>query len=73
MVLTKCGEVQDLMHFNQLLLPYPGDCSRFCQCDLSQALRHFCPVGLHFNADIQSCDWPHMARCSITRTLAFYF
>ena len=46
-----------------LMLPNPDDCASFCKCDWGQAVWFACPEGLHFNADLQVCDWPDHAGC----------
>lgn len=46
-----------------LMLPNPDDCASFCKCDWGQAIWFACPEGLHFNADLQVCDWPDHAGC----------
>jgi len=72
--MEKCSVSADLMHFEQMLLPYPGDCSRFCSCESDErALAHQCPEGLHFNGNLQACDMPGKAKCSISDTVNYYY
>jgi len=44
-------------------LPNPDDCGSFCKCDWGVAYYFDCPDGLHFNADLEVCDWPLYANC----------
>ena len=46
-----------------LHLPNPLDCASFCKCDWGEAHYFGCPPGLHFNAELQVCDWPEQANC----------
>ncbi|XP_059477880.1 mucin-2-like [Neocloeon triangulifer] len=46
-----------------LHLPNPGDCGSFCKCDWGTGYYFDCPDGLHFNAQLQVCDWPQYAGC----------
>ncbi|CAG0896712.1 unnamed protein product [Darwinula stevensoni] len=48
-----------------LHLPNPLDCGSFCQCNWGTAIYMPCPAGLHFNAELQVCDWPENAGCDI--------
>jgi len=73
MVMKKCGTIEEVSLFNEMLLPYPGDCTRFCRCDGVKAYHIPCPAGLHFNADVQSCDHPQTARCTVTRTINYFY
>lgn len=49
-----------------LHVPNPDDCSSFCKCDGGVAYLFDCPVNLHFNAELQVCDWPWNAGCDPT-------
>lgn len=44
-------------------LPYPGDCTKFCHCGENGNLGKNCPAGLHFNPELEECDWPENAGC----------
>ncbi|KAK7076829.1 hypothetical protein SK128_010477 [Halocaridina rubra] len=48
-----------------LLLPNPMDCGSFyiCSWDNVAFLQH-CPASLHFNPDLQVCDYPEKVSCS---------
>ncbi|CAB3382259.1 Hypothetical predicted protein [Cloeon dipterum] len=49
-------------------VPYPGDCTKFCKCELDGAKEFLCPGGLEFNEGLQVCDWPSTAACTIPGT-----
>lgn len=46
-----------------LHLPHEYDCTKFYKCDWGRAVLFSCPPGLHFNSDLQVCDWPESAGC----------
>lgn len=46
-----------------LHLPHEYDCTKFYKCDWGRAILFDCPAGLHFNRDLQVCDWPDSAGC----------
>ncbi len=46
-----------------LHLPNPRDCGSFCKCDWGVAHWFDCPPNLHFNPELQVCDWPWNAGC----------
>uniref|UniRef100_A0A2A4JGS2 Chitin-binding type-2 domain-containing protein n=1 Tax=Heliothis virescens TaxID=7102 RepID=A0A2A4JGS2_HELVI len=49
------------------LAPHPHDCRLFYYC--SSVLRPICrrcPLGLHFNPELQVCDWPNNVNCTAT-------
>ncbi|XP_022901765.2 chondroitin proteoglycan-2-like [Onthophagus taurus] len=39
------------------------DCGRYCKCDWGVAFEMKCPDGLHFNPQMNVCDWPKDAGC----------
>uniref|UniRef100_A0A8W7P7E8 Chitin-binding type-2 domain-containing protein n=1 Tax=Anopheles coluzzii TaxID=1518534 RepID=A0A8W7P7E8_ANOCL len=43
-------------------LPH-SDCTKFYKCSGGNACEQLCPIGLHYNAREQSCDWPNRACC----------
>ncbi|XP_057655102.1 mucin-22-like isoform X2 [Diorhabda carinulata] len=45
-----------------------SDCTKFCQCSNGVAYEHDCPAGLHFNSDLNVCDWPEDAGCESSST-----
>lgn len=50
---------------NPTQLPHHSDCNRFFKCDHGIAFEYRCPVGQHWNAARNWCDFPNLARCSI--------
>jgi hypothetical protein len=50
---------------SSLHLPNPLSCTSFCKCDWGVARYFECPAGLHFNAELQVCDWPEGAKCTV--------
>ena len=44
-------------------VPNPNDCGSFYKCDWGNPIYFDCPEGLHFNAELQVCDWPANAGC----------
>lgn len=55
-----CPDVWPVVENNHL---FPGDCTKFCHCANDGNWLKDCPEGLHFNAELQVCDWPHSAGC----------
>ena len=48
-----------------VLLPNPADCSTFFSCSDGVPILMHCPNGLHFNAELDVCDWPADAGCDV--------
>ncbi|CAG4943353.1 unnamed protein product [Parnassius apollo] len=46
------------------LLPHDDDCNLFYYCVLGEKVQRNCPSSLHFNKNLQVCDWPDEAGCS---------
>jgi hypothetical protein len=44
-------------------LPHETDCTKFYKCDNGQKVEFDCPDGLHFNEELEVCDWPEYAGC----------
>ncbi|XP_018303170.1 uncharacterized protein [Mycetomoellerius zeteki] len=40
------------------VMPYPGDCSMYQQCDESGCFVMRCGIGTEFNPAISTCDYP---------------
>ncbi|XP_011691051.1 PREDICTED: uncharacterized protein LOC105451992 [Wasmannia auropunctata] len=40
------------------VIPYPGDCSKYQQCDASGCFVLSCGIGTEFNPAISTCDYP---------------
>lgn len=57
-----CPAIDPLDH--TVLLPNPSDCSSFFVCSNGVPILQRCPGELHFNAYLNTCDWPQHARCS---------
>ena len=50
------------------MIPDPEDCSKYYVCNhigTQWATVHSmsCPAGLHFNSELNVCDWPDNAKC----------
>ncbi|GFU97803.1 chondroitin proteoglycan 2 [Trichonephila clavipes] len=45
------------------LFPDPENCFRFYHCSHWKPHHKWCPSGLHFNPELQVCDWPYRAGC----------
>lgn len=41
----------------------PEDCTKFYICDHGDPVSQECPDGLHWNRDLNICDWPLSAGC----------
>ncbi|CAB3360586.1 Hypothetical predicted protein [Cloeon dipterum] len=44
--------------------PNPGDCGSYCKCNWGTPIWFKCPSGLHFNPELEVCDWPRNAGCT---------
>lgn len=44
-------------------LPHDTDCDKFFVCDNGNKKPISCPDGLHFNKELEICDWPWLAGC----------
>ncbi|XP_015191630.1 PREDICTED: uncharacterized protein LOC107074587 [Polistes dominula] len=40
------------------VIPYPGDCTKYQQCDASGCFVLSCGAGTEFNPAIGTCDYP---------------
>ena len=45
-------------------LPDPYNCEKYYQCSDGQAYHMDCPPGTHWNASLDTCDWPYDANCT---------
>ena len=43
--------------------PHPNDCSWFFHCSNGEAYCKVCPPGLHWNVELETCDYPCDAGC----------
>ncbi|GIY90136.1 hypothetical protein CDAR_581411 [Caerostris darwini] len=48
---------------NPILKPHETDCRKFYTCNGGVSILQVCQNGLHFNAQLQKCDWPEKAGC----------
>jgi len=48
----------DNLFLQAYVIPYPGDCSRYQQCDVSGCFVMRCGRGTEFNPAIGTCDYP---------------
>lgn len=39
------------------------DCAKYFVCVFGEALHETCTGGLHFSAELQTCDWPRNVKC----------
>lgn len=60
-VAGKCPEEFDPSH--EAFLPHV-DCSKFYICTQQGAVEQSCPPGLHWNQNVNVCDWPQVAGCT---------
>ncbi|GIY49226.1 hypothetical protein CEXT_303411 [Caerostris extrusa] len=51
---------------NPVLKPHETDCRKFYTCNGGVLILQVCQHGLHFNAQLQKCDWPENAGCEIS-------
>ncbi|KAF4517711.1 hypothetical protein B566_EDAN013389 [Ephemera danica] len=43
---------------------YPGDCTRYCVCEVGGAIEMRCPDGLYFDEPKGVCVWPWESCCT---------
>eukprot|EP01054_Gregarina_sp_Poly1_P006076 Gregarina_sp_Poly_1__6075@NODE_3205_length_1277_cov_20_744628_g2035_i0_p1_GENE_NODE_3205_length_1277_cov_20_744628_g2035_i0NODE_3205_length_1277_cov_20_744628_g2035_i0_p1_ORF_typecomplete_len367_score22_55VWA/PF00092_28/5_9e28CBM_14/PF01607_24/6_7e17CBM_14/PF01607_24/5_4e03CBM_14/PF01607_24/8_8e03VWA_2/PF13519_6/5e15VWA_3/PF13768_6/4_2e12VWA_CoxE/PF05762_14/2_2e10Sushi/PF00084_20/1_1e03Sushi/PF00084_20/4_9e05DUF2201/PF09967_9/0_002vWATerFlike/PF10138_9/0_016DUF1194/PF06707_11/0_024Peripla_BP_6/P len=48
-----------------VMLPNYADCNTFYMCSNGNPILMPCPPGLHFNDDLQVCDYPERANCKL--------
>ncbi|XP_058793728.1 mucin-2-like [Phymastichus coffea] len=58
--IVKCPEKNDVAN---VLLPNPDNCSTFFQCVDGELQLLSCPIDLHFNAKLKTCDCKWAAGC----------
>nr|CAD7199213.1 unnamed protein product [Timema douglasi] len=63
-IIGKCPLLDPLDH--TVHLPHLTNCTLFCRCDHGKPKLDHCPDGLHFNPNLQVCDWPEYAACNST-------
>ena len=45
-------------------IPNPNNCYSFYTCEWGVGYLRYCPDGLHYNSQLDVCDWPQSAGCS---------
>jgi len=55
--------MSDPMNRNPVQLPHESNCERFYKCDHGLAFEYQCPIGQHWNALRNYCDFPANANC----------
>lgn len=45
--------------------PHPCSCEAFCQCSGGVPYEYPCPAGLEFNPELEVCDYPDVAGCTL--------
>ncbi|XP_058056292.1 mucin-2-like [Anopheles bellator] len=60
----------DLDPNNPTQLPHATDCTLFYTCSWGYAFLKQCPTGQYFGAQIQRCDHPVIAQCTLGGTTA---
>ncbi len=58
----ECPAIDPIDH--TVLLPNPADCASFFSCSQGVAILMHCPDGMHFNDNLDTCDWPENAKCN---------
>lgn len=53
--------------YKPLQLRHPADCTKFYKCYMGKAYVIKCPKGQHWSQNLNRCDHPQIARCSIIR------
>ncbi|XP_018051538.1 PREDICTED: uncharacterized protein LOC108689318 [Atta colombica] len=56
--LVLCASPFVMTQSQAYVIPYPGDCSRYQQCDVSGCFVMRCGRGTEFNPAIGTCDYP---------------
>ena len=47
-----------------VFFPHPNDCHWYFQCSNGEAYCKKCPADLHWNVELDTCDWPYRAGCN---------
>nr|CAD7410313.1 unnamed protein product [Timema poppensis] len=58
-----CPDEDDPLDAPAVLLPHLTACGLYCRCVNRKPNLEACPEGLHFNVELQQCDWPQEAKC----------
>ena len=54
---------QDKFDESVYFFAHPDDCHWFFKCRLGVAYCYECPAGLHWNVELETCDYPEAAGC----------
>lgn len=60
---SRCPQNEDARRPTQLA--HPTECTSFLKCHLGSAYEMRCPANLHWSVASNSCEAPHIARCTI--------
>lgn len=60
---ARCPMNQPANNRNPVHLPHQSNCERFYKCDHGLAFEYQCPIGQHWNAMRNYCDFPGNANC----------
>lgn len=55
--------------FHPIHFAHPTDCQMFYKCFNNFAYKVSCPLGLHYYAKKEACDYPHVAKCNLGKKL----
>lgn len=60
----QCPELYD--PDNEVFLPHASDCTKYYICTWGGVpVVQNCPAGLHWNKNVNQCDWPGLAKCAV--------
>lgn len=64
---SNCQEnsCKGVSEWEDVLLPNPEDCETYIQCVHQQPVVRPCPSGLHWSVQMNRCEWPSIANCSL--------
>lgn len=51
-----------------ILIPNSEDCGSYYSCNEGKAWLLNCSEGLHFNPELNVCDWPENVNCQVATT-----
>ena len=57
------GEVPNCPSIDYVFFPHPEDCGWFFRCMDGVAYCMQCPADLHWNTELETCDYPDSAGC----------
>ncbi|XP_055531829.1 uncharacterized protein LOC129722421 [Wyeomyia smithii] len=62
---TRCSISVDQM--NPVHLPHPTNCQKFLKCANGRGFEIDCPIGQEWAASLNRCDFPSVAKCSLSK------